>query len=46
MAHLLLKLGKEALKPQNINGVWHKAAISAKNLAKVRRETLLAGGYA
>ena len=44
-ARLLEKLGKEALQPQLVNGVWRKAAISAKNAARLRKETLLAGGY-
>ena len=43
MAHLLAKLGKEALQPQLIEGVWRKAAISAKNAARLRKEALLAG---
>ncbi|KAL6781123.1 hypothetical protein ACKKBG_A09915 [Auxenochlorella protothecoides x Auxenochlorella symbiontica] len=41
---LLRKLGEAALKPQNVGGVWHKAQISAKNVAKLRREALLATG--
>lgn len=46
MAHLLGKLGKEAIKPiLSKNGVWHKPAISAKNLARLRKESLLAGRY-
>jgi hypothetical protein len=44
MAHLLAKLGKEALRAQNIGGVWRKAAVSAKNVARVRKDTLLEGG--
>ena len=43
MATLLAKLGAAALKPQLVDGVWHKAAISAKNAARLRRETLLSG---
>lgn len=43
MAHLLAKLGKEALRPQRVNGIWHKAAISAKNAARLRKEALLEG---
>ena len=43
MAHLLAKLGRAALEPQLVNGVWHKAAISAKNAARLRREALLSG---
>jgi hypothetical protein len=43
MAHLLAKLGREAIKPQFINGVWNKPAISAKTLARLRKETLLSG---
>ncbi|GAB4818433.1 hypothetical protein N2152v2_005479 [Parachlorella kessleri] len=43
MAHLLAKLGEAALKPQKVGDVWRKAAISAKNVARLRREWLLAG---
>jgi hypothetical protein len=43
MAHLLIRLGEEALKPRAVNGVWRPAAISAKNAAKLRKQTLLAG---
>ncbi len=43
MAHLLAKLGRAALEPQLVNGVWHKAVISAKNAARLRREALLSG---
>lgn len=46
MAHLLANLGKEALKPQKVGNVWHKAIISAKNAARLRKEALLAGRYA
>jgi hypothetical protein len=42
-AALLAKLGAEALRPQYLNGSWRKAAISAKNQARLRREALLAG---
>ena len=44
MAHLLAKLGQEAVRAQNIGGVWRKAVVSAKNAARVRKDTLLAGG--
>lgn len=40
---LLKKLGEAALKPQKVNGLWRKPAISAKNVARLRRESLLAG---
>lgn len=43
MAHLLAKFGKQALQPRLVNGVWHKAAISARMAAKLRKEALLAG---
>jgi hypothetical protein len=43
MAHLLAKWGKEALKPQLVHGVWRKASISAKNVARLRKEALLSG---
>jgi hypothetical protein len=42
-AALLARLGAEALRPQFVNGSWRKAAISAKNQARLRRETLLGG---
>lgn len=42
-ARLLEKLGEAALKPQKVGDVWRKAAISAKNAAKLRREWLLEG---
>jgi hypothetical protein len=45
-AALLARLGAEALRPQFVNGSWRKAAISAKNQARLRRETLLGGRYA
>ncbi len=43
MAHLLAKLGEAALKPQKFGSVWRKAAISAKNAARLRKEWLLEG---
>jgi hypothetical protein len=43
MAELLKRLGKEALTAQKHSGVWYKAAVSAKNAAKLRKEALLAG---
>lgn len=39
----LARLGAEALRPQFIGGVWRKAAISAKNQAKLRKAALLDG---
>ena len=39
----MAKLGEAALKPQKVGDVWRKAAISAKNVARLRREWLLAG---
>jgi hypothetical protein len=46
MAHLLAKLGKEALKPSKIGNVWHKPILSAKNVARLKKEVLQSGGYA
>eukprot|EP00887_Chlorella_sp_A99_P001232 scaffold14.g1232.t1 len=43
MAELLKKLGSAALKPRQVGEVWHKASISAKRAAKLRKEALLAG---
>lgn len=40
MAHLLAKLGKEALKPKKVGDVWHKPVISRKTLAKLRKSFL------
>ena len=40
---LLKKFGEAALKPQKVNGLWRKPAISAKNSARLRKDTLLAG---
>lgn len=42
-AKVLEKLGKEALRAHFVNGSWRKAAISAKNQARLRREALLDG---
>lgn len=44
MAHLLARLGEAALKPHKLaTGVWHKAVLSAKNAARLRKDTLLEG---
>ena len=43
MAHLLAKLGKDALRPQLVNGTWRKALISAKNAARLRKEAFAEG---
>ena len=44
-AALLKQLGEKALHPVKVGDIWHKAAISAKNLAKERRIALLLGRY-
>lgn len=44
-AALLKQLGEKALHPVKVGDIWHKAAISAKNLAKERRIALLEGRY-
>ena len=36
----------ERLHPSWVNGRWREAEISARKRAKLRKETLLAGGYA
>ncbi|KAI7842612.1 hypothetical protein COHA_003716 [Chlorella ohadii] len=41
---LLEKLGQEALRFRPVAGSWHKPAISAKNAARLRKETLAEGG--
>jgi hypothetical protein len=44
MAHLLARLGEAALKPHKLaTGVWRKAVLSAKNAARLRKDTLLEG---
>jgi len=45
MAHLLAKLGKEALKPAKVGAVWRKPLISAKNMARLKKEYLKEGTY-
>lgn len=45
MAHLLAKLGKEALRPSLVDGVWRKAVVSAKNAARLRKEAVLEGRW-
>uniref|UniRef100_A0A7S1X0S4 MRPL25 domain-containing protein n=1 Tax=Tetraselmis chuii TaxID=63592 RepID=A0A7S1X0S4_9CHLO len=40
---VLEKLGEVALKPSHVNGRWRKAAVSAKNAARLRKEELVAG---
>ena len=37
MAHLLLKLGKDALKPQLVAGRWRAPAVSARVAADLRK---------
>ncbi|KAK9804276.1 hypothetical protein WJX72_004337 [[Myrmecia] bisecta] len=43
MAHLLLRLGEAALKPIKVGEVWHKAAISGRIAARLRKQALLEG---
>lgn len=45
MAEILKRFGAEALKPRKFSGVWRKAAISAKNAARLRKEALLEGRW-
>jgi hypothetical protein len=44
-AKRLAELGQAAFKPQLVEGVWRKAVISAKNAARLRKQTLLEGRY-
>ncbi|KAL3159074.1 hypothetical protein ABBQ32_011072 [Trebouxia sp. C0010 RCD-2024] len=39
----LKELGEKAFQPLKVGDIWHKAAISAKSLAKLRRQTLAKG---
>ena len=39
----LLKHGAEALKPHKIGEVWHKAEVSARNAARLRKDILASG---
>ncbi|DBA94287.1 hypothetical protein WJX77_010574 [Trebouxia sp. C0004] len=44
MAFRVLKqLGEKAFQPLKIGEIWHKPAISAKNFAKLRRQTVAEG---
>ena len=43
MAHLLAKLGKEALKPKWVAGRWRAPAVSARTAADLKREAQLRG---
>lgn len=45
MAHVLAKLGREALKPTKIGNSWHKPVLSAKNVARLKKEVFQSGGY-
>ena len=41
----LKQLGEKAFQPAKVGDIWHKAAISAKGLAKLRKQTLAEGRY-
>ena len=45
MAKQLAKYGIEALKPQFVNGGWHKPKISARVAAELRRSFEKDGKY-
>lgn len=36
-AHVLSRLGKEAVRPRKVGSVWRKPAVSAKNVARLRK---------
>ncbi|KAL0048203.1 hypothetical protein WJX82_009835 [Trebouxia sp. C0006] len=39
-SRVLKQLGEKAFQPLKIGDIWHKPAISAKNFAKLRRQTV------
>ena len=41
----LKQLGEKAFKSLKVGDIWHKPAISAKGLAKLRKQTLAEGRY-
>lgn len=43
-ARALRRLGERALQPTKVGDIWHKPAISAKNAAKLRAQTISEGG--
>ena len=42
-SRVLKQLGEKAFQPLKIGDIWHKPAISAKNFAKLRRQTVAEG---
>ncbi|GMH32576.1 hypothetical protein BSKO_00410 [Bryopsis sp. KO-2023] len=42
-AKILEQLGEAAFKPYQVNGIWRKARLSARQAAKLRKEHLVAG---
>lgn len=42
-SRVLKQLGEKAFQPLKIGDIWRKPAISAKNFAKLRRQTLAEG---
>eukprot|EP00803_Ostreobium_quekettii_P002836 evm.model.scf_1432.1 EVM.evm.TU.scf_1432.1 scf_1432:2125-2990(+) len=44
-ARVLEKLGEAALKRFRVDGKWKKAPLSARQIAKLRKECLLLGGW-
>ena len=41
----LKQLGEKAFQSVKVGDIWHKPAISAKGLAKLRKQTLAEGRY-
>ena len=41
----LKQLGEKAFQPLKVGDIWHKPAVSAKALAKLRRQTKAEGRY-
>lgn len=41
----LQQLGEKSFQPAKVGDIWHKAAISGKGLAKLRKQTLAEGRY-
>lgn len=42
-SRVLKQLAEKAFKPLKIGDIWHKPAISAKNFAKLKRQSVAEG---
>lgn len=42
-SRVLKQLGEKAFQPLKVGDIWHKPAISAKNFAKLKRQTVAEG---